>query len=145
MGLGSTYRRCQFWQTKIIFSDKAHFDHGGHVNKRNRRIWGTENPHAYIEKPTHPKRVTVWCGIWSKDIIGPFSSKMGTQRPVQAMAIINGPCWTNFYLQKSKKRILSNLLSSNAHITERRPYSRLSHVNRPFFGQKRHLGVIIYI
>ena len=45
---------------KIIFSDKAHFDLGGYVNKQNCRIWGTENPHAYIEKPTDPKRVTVW-------------------------------------------------------------------------------------
>ena len=35
---------------KIIFSDEAHFDLGGYVNKQNCRIWGTENPHAYIEK-----------------------------------------------------------------------------------------------
>ena len=33
---------------------------------------GTENLHAYIEKPTHPKRVTAWCGFWSRGIIGPF-------------------------------------------------------------------------
>ena len=38
---------------KIIFSVKAHFDLGGYVNKQNRSIWGTENPHAYIEKPSH--------------------------------------------------------------------------------------------
>ena len=57
---------------KIIFSYKAHFDLGGYVNKQNWRIWGTENPHAYIEKPSHPKRVTVWCGFWSRCIIGPF-------------------------------------------------------------------------
>ena len=50
---------------KIIFSDEAHFDLGGYVNKQNCRIWGTENPHACIEKPTHSKRATVWCGIWS--------------------------------------------------------------------------------
>ena len=50
---------------KIIFSDEAHFELGGYVNKKNCRIWGTENPYAYIEKPTHPKRVTVWCGFWS--------------------------------------------------------------------------------
>ena len=47
---------------KIIFLDGAHFDLGGYVNKQNCRIWGTENPHACIEKPTHPKRATVWCG-----------------------------------------------------------------------------------
>ena len=57
---------------KIIFSDEAHFDLGGYVNKQNRRIWGTKNLHAYIEKPTHPKRVIVWCRFWSRDIIGPF-------------------------------------------------------------------------
>ena len=45
-----------FGKKKIIFSDQAHFDLGGYVNKQNCRIWGTENPHAYIVKPTHPKR-----------------------------------------------------------------------------------------
>ena len=45
---------------KIIFSEEAHFDLGGYVNKQNCPIWDTENPHAYIEKSMHPKRaVTV--------------------------------------------------------------------------------------
>ena len=57
---------------KIIFSDEAHFDLGGYVNKQNCCIWGIENPHAYIEKPTHPKRVTVGCRFWSRGIIEPF-------------------------------------------------------------------------
>ena len=52
-----------FAKKKIIFSDEAHFDLGGYVNKQNCRIWGTENPHAYIEKPIHPKRVSVWYGF----------------------------------------------------------------------------------
>ena len=43
-----------FAKKKIIFSDEA------------------ENQHAYIEKPTHPKRVTVWCEFWSRGIIGLF-------------------------------------------------------------------------
>ena len=34
---------------KIIFSDEAQFHLGGYVNKQNCRIWGTENPHAYME------------------------------------------------------------------------------------------------
>ena len=77
---------------KIIFSDEAH-DIGGYVNKQNCSIWGTENPHAYIEKPTHPKLVTVWCGLWSRGIIGPFFFQ---NEPLQSMAIVIGPCWTNF-------------------------------------------------
>ena len=32
-------------------------------------------PHAYIEKLTHPKRVTVWCEFWCRGIIGPFFLK----------------------------------------------------------------------
>ena len=61
-----------FGKKKIIFSDETHFDLGGYVNKQNCRIWGTENPHAYFEKPTHPKRVTVWCRFWPSGIIRPF-------------------------------------------------------------------------
>ena len=59
MGLRSTYRDADFGKKKIIFSDEVHFDIGGYVNNQNYRIWGTENLHAYIEKPTHPKQVTV--------------------------------------------------------------------------------------
>ena len=54
------------------YSCTQYFDLGGYVNKQNCRIWVTENPHTYIEKPTHPRRVTVWCGFWSRGIIGPL-------------------------------------------------------------------------
>ena len=56
----------------IIFTDEAHFDLGRHVNKQNYRIWGTENQHTYIDKPTQLKRATVWYGFWSRGIIVPF-------------------------------------------------------------------------
>ena len=61
-----------FGKKTIIFSNEAHFDLGGYVNKQNCRILGTENSHAYIEKLTHPKRVAVWCRFWSRGIPGPF-------------------------------------------------------------------------
>ena len=51
---------------QIIFSEEAHLNLCGYVNKQNCCICGTKNPHAYIERPTHPKRVTVWCGFWSR-------------------------------------------------------------------------------
>ena len=45
VGLRSTYRRCRFWQTKNIFSDEAHFELGGYVNKQNARIhWKADAP-----------------------------------------------------------------------------------------------------
>ena len=60
VGLRSTYKR------KILAKNN-------HVCKRAKLLHlGTENPHAYIEKPTHPKRVTLWCGFWSRGIIEPF-------------------------------------------------------------------------
>lgn len=59
-----------FW-TKIIMSDEAHFDLAGFVNKQNSRYWGTENPQLIHQRPLHPRRVTVWCGIWAGGIIGP--------------------------------------------------------------------------
>lgn len=56
----------------IIFSDEAHFHLNGFVNRQNCRIWGSENPRIIQEKEMHPKRVTVWCALWSEGIIGPF-------------------------------------------------------------------------
>ena len=74
---------------KIKFSDVAQFGLGGYVNKQNCRIWGTENPHAYIKRPQHPKRVTVWCGLWFRDIIGPFffENEQGD------VVTVNGDCY----------------------------------------------------
>lgn len=61
----------QFFK-KIIFSDEAHFHLNGYVNKQNCRIWGSENPHALVQLPMHPLKVTVWCGLWNGGVIGPY-------------------------------------------------------------------------
>jgi len=57
--------------TKIWFSDEAHFWLHGYVNKQNFRIWGSENPHFVVEKPLHPKKVTVWMAISGRGMIKP--------------------------------------------------------------------------
>ena len=75
---------------EISFSDEAHFDLGLYINKQNCSIWCTENQHAYIEKPTYPKRKTVWCGFWSRSIIGPlfFENEQGEAVTVNANCYI---------------------------------------------------------
>lgn len=56
----------------IWFSDEAHFYLNGYVNSQNFRIWGTENPHSFREKPLHPVYLSVWCAFSYKGVIGPF-------------------------------------------------------------------------
>ena len=52
--------------TKMPFKIRSQRStNSGHVNKQNCRIWGSENPHEVLEKPMHPLRVTVLCGLWS--------------------------------------------------------------------------------
>lgn len=57
---------------KIIFSDEAHFWLNGFVNKQNCRYWSETNPQVVHERPLHPLKITVWCGLWSGGIIGPY-------------------------------------------------------------------------
>ena len=98
--LRSTYRRCRFLAKKFIFSDEAHFDFGGYVNKQNCRMWGTENPHSQ-------KRVTVWCGFWSRGIIGPFFFENKQQLAVTVNGGRYRAMLNDFFSQKLKRRILA--------------------------------------
>ena len=77
-----------FCKTKIVFSDEAYFDLGGYVSKQNCHIWGTENPHAYIEKLMHPKCVTVWCGF----LVQRHNWTIFFFENEQREAIVIGPC-----------------------------------------------------
>ena len=93
---------------KIISSDEAHFDLGGYVNKQNFCIWGTENPHAYNEVPTHPKQVTIWWEFWCRGIIGPFFFKNEQGETVT----VNGDCYrtmNNFLFTKNEEEDIGNI------------------------------------
>ena len=57
---------------KLIMTDEAHFNLSGFINKQNYRFWGTQQPQVMIEKPLHPERVSVWCGLSSQRIYGPY-------------------------------------------------------------------------
>lgn len=57
---------------QIIFSDEAHFWLNGVVNTQNCRFWCENNPRQLVERPLHPMKVTVWCGLHAGGIIGPY-------------------------------------------------------------------------
>lgn len=53
-------------------SDEAHFHLCGVVNKQNYRFWASEQPSLLHKTPLHSAKVTVWCGITSFGILGPY-------------------------------------------------------------------------
>lgn len=57
---------------KIIFSDEATFHISGKVNRHNVRVWGSENPHAYVEHVRDSPKVNVFCAISREAVYGPF-------------------------------------------------------------------------
>ena len=63
----------------LFMSDEAHFHLDGAVCKQNCRVWSDENPHAFQEKDLNPSRVTVWCALSRKEIIGPYFFEEGAQ------------------------------------------------------------------
>ena len=57
---------------KLIFTDEAHFYLSDFVNRQNMRYWAPDNPNVILQKPLHSPKVTVWCGVGIKGIIGPY-------------------------------------------------------------------------
>lgn len=57
---------------RIWFSDEAHFDLFGNVNKQNCRYYASSQPHQHIQKPLHSPRITIWCALSSFGIIDLF-------------------------------------------------------------------------
>ena len=55
----------------LLMTD-AHFDSSGYVNKQNYRYWTSENPQELHQRPLHSERLTVWCGIASFGVLGPY-------------------------------------------------------------------------
>ena len=54
---------------KTFFSDEARFHLSGYVSSQNSRVWSSENPHKFVEKPLHSIKVGIWCAM-SRRLIG---------------------------------------------------------------------------
>jgi len=51
---------------KVNFSDEATFNVSGSVNRRSVRIWGSENPYAYVEHQRDSPKINVFFAISSQ-------------------------------------------------------------------------------
>ena len=93
----------------MIFSDEAHFEIGGYVNKQNCRIWGEENPRVIFEKQLHPQKVTVWCGFWSGGLIGPYFFENETGQAVTVNGARYRTMITNFLFDELEHIDVQNM------------------------------------
>jgi hypothetical protein len=55
-----------------MWSDEANFKLDRRVNNHNCVYWSSENPKFVIEEHLNVPGVTVWAGICSKGVIGPY-------------------------------------------------------------------------
>ena len=117
---------------KNFFSVEAH---SNLVNKESCRIWGTEKTHAYIEKPTHPKRA-LWRWFWSSGIIEPFFFE--NEQGVAFTVNLNRyqACWTNFCSQKLRSRILAIFCFTRTALRAKQP--KLTSMFFTLFGKSHY-------
>lgn len=64
---------------ELMMTDEAHFHLDGYVSKQNFRYWAPQNPLSLHEKPLHSPKVTVWCGVTTSGIIGPYFFELDNQ------------------------------------------------------------------
>ena len=70
------------WLDNVWFTDEAHFHLEGYVSSKNCVFWGTEPPQEVLQRPLHSSKVTAWCAISSKAIIGSYWFEDGDGRTV---------------------------------------------------------------
>ena len=56
----------------LLMSNEALFHFHGTVNNQNFRYWPHANPHELHQRPIYDPKVTVWCAVWSRGVIGPY-------------------------------------------------------------------------
>ena len=69
--LANVYMDPQFLDN-VWWSDESNILLSGHVNKQNMRWLGWEKPDECEQKPLHSVRITVWCALSARGIIGPY-------------------------------------------------------------------------
>jgi hypothetical protein len=76
----------------ILWSDEAVFYVGGFVNRHNCHYWAEEDPVVIAEKMQGRPKVTVWCGMTSDRIVGPFILR-DTMNAERYLAMLQDDIW----------------------------------------------------
>lgn len=56
----------------LFVTDESYIELSPSINKQNMRTWGTENPHAIIEKTKVPQKIRMWMAISGTKLVGPY-------------------------------------------------------------------------
>jgi hypothetical protein len=56
----------------ILCTDEASIKLNGRINRHNSVYWSDSNLHEVIQEELNDPGLTVWAGIWSGGIVGPF-------------------------------------------------------------------------
>ena len=70
---------------KVQFSDEATLNFCNAVNRRNVRMWRSENQHAYVEHKRDSPKVNVFCAVYSQKVYGPY---FFAEEPVTGMTYL---------------------------------------------------------
>jgi hypothetical protein len=57
---------------QILWTDEASFKLNGQINRHNSVYWSDSDPHEFIQEELNVTGLTVWVGIWSGGIVGPY-------------------------------------------------------------------------
>ena len=90
---------CEVWLEKlendpnlidhIFWSDEANFNMNNAVNRHNCRYWARENPQIKYEIPNTRQGLTVWWGISSDGLVGPYFFNDTVTGPLYKEMLVN--------------------------------------------------------
>ena len=61
-----------YFEDRVIYTDEAHCELNGRINSHNAVHWGTQRPSEVLQTPLHSPKVTIWCGLSSSGLLGPY-------------------------------------------------------------------------
>ena len=68
--------------SNIRFSDESHIHLNSYINRQRTRFLGFGRPDVVVKKPLHSARVTIWCAVSGRGILGPYFVEDDAQNPL---------------------------------------------------------------